>query len=57
MNADPGTYGAVLLGALFASGFVSHFLIHWDTPMTLKRQTLRHRHGAVRHLSEAFPDR
>ena len=29
MNADPNTYGAVLLGALFASGFVFFLLIHW----------------------------
>ena len=26
-----------------------------DTPITLKRQTLRHRHRAVCHLSEDFP--
>jgi hypothetical protein len=55
MNANPSTYGALLLGALFASGFVSHFMIDRDTPITSKRQTLRHRHGAVCHLSEAFP--
>ena len=30
MNANPSTYGAMLLGALFASGSVSHFLIDWD---------------------------
>lgn len=57
MNADASTYGAVLLGALCASGFVSHFLTDWDTPLTLRRQTLRHRYGAVRYISEAFPVR
>ena len=57
MNANPSTYGAALLGALCASGFVSHFLIDQDTLLTLRRQTLRHRHGAVYHISEAFPER
>ena len=57
MKADPSTYGGVLLGALFASGSVSHFLIDRGTSLTLKRQTLRHRHGAVYHISEDFPVR
>jgi len=37
MEADAGTYGALILGALCASGYVTHFLM--DETLTYNLET------------------